>query len=455
MEKNTLEIEDELGQAVDAATQMLAIDGLVVDRVEIAQDQTRVLHVLTADEAARACPRCGVFSGAHKGSVSTSPKDIRYGYRVRLAWAKHRWRCNESTCPQQSFTESLPAIPSGSRCTMRLKDQMGEAVADQGRAVAEVATHFGCSWHTTHTAFTDWVQPTLAAPLPKVQVLGFDEVRRGKAIWRKNLLTDKWELVEEVFHTGFVDSAGSAGLLGHVTGRTAAAVIKWIHEQPKAWREAITHVTIDLSVSYAKAAREGLPDAQLVADKFHVVKLGNDMVTKVRQRATQKHLGRRGRKDDYVWRVRRKLLTGQENLNPGTLETMLDRLDGEGELGAQVVAAWRIKEALRDLLSLSKRHPVRSEISHLLTRFYALVADTQIPEAHKLAKTVDKWWSAIEAAITTGYSNARSEGYNRVAKTVARNAYGFRNPTNHRRRVRWACTRQHRRKTARISRLPC
>lgn len=454
MEKNTPESEDDLDEQVSDATKMLAIAGLAVDRVEVAEDDTRVLHVSTSDPTARACPGCGVFSTSHKGAVATAPRDIRYAHLVRLAWRKHRWRCNEPRCARKSFTESLPAIPAGSRCTMRLIDHMGEAVADQGRCVAEVATHFGTSWHTAHDAFIAWVTPTLAAPLPEVKVLGFDEVRRGKAIWRKNLLTGKWELVEEVFHTGFVDSAGSAGLLGHVTGRTSAAVTKWLSEQPQAWREAITHVTIDLSASYAKAAREGLPEAQLVADKFHVVKLGNDMVTKVRQHATQKQLGRRGGKNDYVWRARRKLLSGQENLKPEVLGSMLERLEGEGELGAQVVAAWRIKEALRDLLALSTRRPVRSEISHRLTRFYALVADTEIPEAHKLAKTVEKWWSAIEAAILTGYSNARSEGYNRVAKTVARNAYGFRNPTNHRRRVRWACTRQHRRRTGMITRLP-
>jgi transposase len=54
-------------------------------------------------------------------------------------------------------------------------------------------------------------------------------------------------------------------------------------------------------------------------------------------------------------------------------------------------------------------------------------------------------WPAIEAAITTGYSNARSEGYNRLAKHVGRNAFGFRNVDNQRQRIRWACTRQHQR----------
>jgi hypothetical protein len=45
---------------------------------------------------------------------------------------------------------------------------------------------------------------------------------------------------------------------------------------------------------------------------------------------------------------------------------------------------------------------------------------------HRLAATIEAWWPAVEAAITTGYSNARSEGYNRLAKHQGRNAFGFR-----------------------------
>ena len=50
----------------------------------------------------------------------------------------------------------------------------------------------------------------------------------------------------------------------------------------------------------------------------------------------------------------------------------------------------------------------------------------------RLAATVETWWPAIEAAIITNYSNARSEGYNRLAKHEGRNAFGFRNPDNYR-----------------------
>lgn len=42
-----------------------------------------------------------------------------------------------------------------------------------------------------------------------------------------------------------------------------------------------------------------------------------------------------------------------------------------------------------------------------------------------LAATVDRWWTEIAAFISTGHSNAKSEGINRVVKLDACNAFGF------------------------------
>ncbi len=93
---------------------------------------------------------------------------------------------------------------------------------------------------------------------------------------------------------------------------------------------------------------------------------------------------------------------------------------------------------------MSGTHPERHVLRRALHRFYASAAAARAPEIHRLATTIETWWPAIEAAILTGHSNARSEGYNRLAKHEGRNAFGFRNPINQRRRIRWACTRQHR-----------
>ncbi len=113
---------------------------------------------------------------------------------------------------------------------------------------------------------------------------GIDETRRGKPIWAQDADTKRWVLVCDRWHTGFFEATGTGGLLAQVEGRTSAAVIAWLGEQPAPWRAGISHVTIDLSASYAKAVRHALPTAVLVADRFHVVQLGNDIHTQVRQR---------------------------------------------------------------------------------------------------------------------------------------------------------------------------
>ena len=169
---------------------------------------------------------------------------------------------------------------------------------------------------------------------------------------------------------------------------------------------------------------------------------------------TREHYGRRGRATDPAWRCRRKLLMGAERLDQQAWQIVRDRLTATGQPGQDILAAHAVKERLRDLLALSGTNPSRAQIRARLHTFYQQAAACTAPEAHRLATTIEKWWPAIEAAILTGYSNARSEGNNRLSKHVGRNAFGFRNVTNHRLRVRWACTRQHRRASATNTGLP-
>ena len=111
---------------VSDASRLLDLRGLAVDRVASDAFGGRVVHVVTADETASACPSCGVFSVSLKGLVCTRPRDIPYGARVlRLIWHKRRWRCQEHLCPRASFTESLPAVRARSRLTTRLRTELG------------------------------------------------------------------------------------------------------------------------------------------------------------------------------------------------------------------------------------------------------------------------------------------------------------------------------------------
>jgi len=83
-----------------------------------------------------------------------------------------------------------------------------------------------------------------------------------------------------------------------VNGRNSAAVIAWLEAQDPAWRAAITHVSIDTSATYARAARIALPHAMVVVDRFHLVQLANQSLTEYRRELTWATRGRRGRRAD-------------------------------------------------------------------------------------------------------------------------------------------------------------
>lgn len=66
------------------------------------------------------------------------------------------------------------------------------------------------------------------------------------------------------------------------------------------------------------------------------------------------------------------------------------------------------------------------------------------PELQRLATTIDAWWPEVLGFLTTGVTNAGTEGTNRLIKDTARTAFGFRNLDNQRRRVRYARARRNR-----------
>jgi transposase len=195
------------------------------------------------------------------------------------------------------------------------------------------------------------------------------------------------------------------------------------------FRDAIKIVVIDPSAPYASGIRAALPDAKIAVDKWQQVALANQMVTEVRQRITRDLLGRRGAVADPVWVNRRLLLTAAEHLSPRQwerLHRMLDDHDPTNEIGA----AWGVKERLRMPLAESEPSKIRR-----LADFYDAAIDARLPEATRLAKTIQTWWPAILVARTEDASNARTEGFNRIIKQTKRVGCGYRNMINYQRRI--------------------
>ena len=251
-------------------------------------------------------------------------------------------------------------------------------------------------------------------------------------------MADKW-------HVGLVDLGGGAGLLGQVEGRTAAAVSAWIEAQSPAWCAGVQVVAIDMCTVFKSAIRTSLPHATVVVDRFHVAQLANAALTEVRRRVTVQQRGRRGRKGNREWELRNSLTRAGARMHAKHLDPMIEDLRAlPAKIGIPILNAWNVKEDLMDLLALHGTHPDRTQISALLIRFYENAAASGLPEMQRLASTVSTWWPQILAAITTGVTNAGSEGTNRVIKTDARCAFGYRNPANQRLRARAATTRRAR-----------
>lgn len=267
---------------VEPTSLLLGLEGLGVRGVVRYADRTRVVEVITVDPNAARCPDCGITSDSVKERTVTRPRDIRYGQDpIVLQWNKTRYRCRNDTCSRASFTEAIEQVPARRRTTTRLRTQIAREIGDAARSVVEVADGAGVSWPTAHAAFVAHAETVLGNPAP-VAVLGIDETRRGKPRWTRDTDSGRWVRTDP-WDTGFVDLGGDQGLLGQVEGRTGAAVRHWLSEQSEEFRAGVTHVVIDPSAAYAAAVTsELLPNAELVVDHFHLVKLANDALTAVR-----------------------------------------------------------------------------------------------------------------------------------------------------------------------------
>lgn len=331
------------------------------------------------------------------------------------------------------------------RLTGRLRLAAGAAVADGGRTIVQSARDHGLSWPVVSAAFTERAAEVLPDTPEPVAVLGIDEIRRGRPHWAWNEEQQCWEVTVDRWHVGFVDLAGGQGLLGQVEGRTSTAVRDWINQWDDTWRQSVRFVAIDMCTIFKSAIRDALPRARLVVDHFHLVQLANQAVTEVRRRVTVAVRGRRGRTGNREWELRNRLTRSAARMHEKHLDPMIDDLHAlPATIGVPIMAAWNAKEDLLDLLALARTHPDRAAIWTRLSRFYERCATSDLPEPERLAGTVSTWWPEILTFIQTGITNAGSEGTNRVIKTVARDAYGFRNPVSQRLRTRCATTRKGR-----------
>jgi transposase len=419
----------------DATSVLFDLPGFaVIECVEIDDDRRRVVIMQTASE--HGCPECGVVVGGKPYDVRESVvKDLPFGERrLVVAWRKRRYRCPESACARKVFVERSEQIAFRRRSTERLRRKL--ATADREcRAYARVASEYGVSWWLVNDVA---VRAAAALPLEPAPVrwLGIDETRTRTPRWVQDTETGRWRR-EDPWMTSLtnLDTAAGRAILGLTPGRSSAAVTAWLDAREQAWRGGIEVVAIDPCAAYANAVRTALPHAQLVVDHFHLDRLANETVTKVRRRVTVDLRDRRGRLVDPEWANRRRLLTARERLSDERFARMWNEIEAADPSG-QILAAYITKEELRAMLALARCRPTRDQISNARYRFGAWCAlFANVPEIRTLAETIDTWWPEIEAFLRLNITNARTEGSNRIIKQIKRVGCGFANQANYQRRI--------------------
>jgi transposase len=413
---------DRDGSGVSA---LLGLDGFVV-RAQLLEESRREwwLAVETTEDRGW-CETCGVRATGH-GRRRVVVRDLPMAERpVVLVWAKRLWRCDEATCAAHTWSEHSDEIAPRAVLTERARAEIARRVGPGEHSVAQAARDFGVSWHTAMTAVRDHGRPRVdhLARLGAPRVVGLDETSFLAATPTHPTL-----LV-----TGILD-LDTGRLVDVLPARSATAVGEWLDSKPARWLAGIRHVVIDPYQPYATAIAESLPDARLVVDHFHVIRLANAALDEVRRRVQQATTGHRGRKPDPLYRIRRRLLAGHERLAPAGFARVLASLDA-GDPDGEVGAAYLAKELLRETYLAHDAFAARRQ----LIAFYKHCGDSEVPELDRLARTIARWETPILRWHRTRLTNAATEGTNLVIKNIKRLGFGFRNFDTYRLRLLLRC----------------
>lgn len=384
-----------------------------------ARDQARI-HIETKPSLV-GCPRCGVFARVKDRSAVELVDLPVFGRPTRLVWHKRRWMCPDSDCAMGSWTEEDDRI-AGPRqvLTSRAARWATIQVGRHARSVNEVAGELGCDWHTVNDTVLAYGEALLDADeerIGEVSALGLDEV----------LMVRIGPYHRQHFSTQIVD-VGAGQLLDVVPGRGSAEPMAWLAEQTEAFRQRIEFGTLDLSGPYRRVFEIMVPDATLVADPFHVIKLANTKLDECRRRVQNETLGHRGRKSDPLYRCRRLLTMAKERLDELGHEKLTGLLRA-GDPHGDVATLWEAKEAVRELYA----HGDADLALEWVTQLGDDLLDKDYPiEARSLGRTLIRWKHQIAAWHQAHVSNGPTEAVNNLIKRVKRAAFGFTSFRNYR-----------------------
>jgi transposase len=254
------------------------------------------------------------------------------------------------------------------------------------------------SWDTVKAIVKTHLAKDYGKPFLKgVRYLGIDEIHVGK---------------KGRFYTIVIDLEDGR-ILWAKPGRGGAA-LRGFWRRLRLAKAKIEAVTTDMSAAYWNAVLEHLPDASLVFDKFHVIKLMNERLDDLRRQMVREAEGPLKLR---IKGTRFLLLRNPENLQ----KDQIPKLDEALKLNEPLLLAWYLKEELRELWN----QPSRQKMAAFLKDWCLKAEQTAIGQLIKMAKTLRTHASGILAYAKHPITSGKLEGINNKIKTLTKRSYGF------------------------------
>lgn len=368
------------------------------------------LYVCEKLRTGAVCPKCATFSSTGYDKRKVKLKDDRLrGKSIELIVDKQRLWCKNCRKP---FTEPLQGVLPRKRTTQRFR----KAVAIACRNFSDlkrVKHEFKCSNDFIYTCFYEYLelQRRMHNQYPWPETLGIDE---------HNFRRVRGRLGYRQFVTMLVDYKNKK-LFELAPTKTNKDLQEYLKNIPG--RENVKKAIIDMCDPFRNFITEFFPNAEIIADKFHVLRLLSPHVNRIRKEITgdkRKHpirflLNRSGKKLEFH---ERSALCRWLQDYPELAETY----------------AW--KERLYGFYRIKGFKKAK----RAFTKMTDQMAKSKLKHIKSFRKTLMKWRIPILNYFKFGLTNARTEGYNNVAKVIKRRSYGFRSFKNYRLRLLYACS---------------
>lgn len=357
---------------------------------------TIILHVQTK-ERIKTCPRCGKRHFVKNGYRFRDFVGLPIGgKKVIIRMKVQRYKCKDCDFDQQ---ERIPFATGSRSYTHRFAKYVVDLL--RGMTLQDVSNHLGVSWDTVKEIHSTYLERHYSPPsLESVENIGIDEFAVRKGHVYKTIVVDLDS--GRILYVG--DGKGTDALTGF-----------WKKVKRKGIR--IRYVATDLSTAFIASVMENCPEATLVFDHFHVVKLMNEKLDDIRRRAYNME------KDVN----KRKVLKGTRYLLLGNGADIFDkqyrtRLDNALAMNEPLSKAYYLKEQLREIWI----QPMKSMAEGVLDDWVRQAEQSRIPQLMKMAVTMKAYMRGILAWYDCHLSTGKVEGINNKIKVMKRNAYGFR-----------------------------